>query len=173
MLLLQSRHPNFEPIEFRAKKELLAPVHIDTAIYQHRWPLYAFVFWTITMDDPTRTFMKFMTSLHSIRIPYSGKIWRGLSFGGLANRQNIAKFKFSPNLNPTQCVPYIQSYIHARARRLALDPIFHALYSSVKTVLVEVDHVGWSLYLKNSAQAADIFWGTWPTTALLRITATA
>ena len=28
-------------------------------------------------------------------IPYSGKIWRGLYFGGLANRQNIAKFKFA------------------------------------------------------------------------------
>ena len=28
-------------------------------------------------------------------------------------------------------------------------------------------------HLKNSAQAADIFQGTWPTTALLRITATA
>ena len=32
-------------------------------------------------------------------IPNRGKIWRGLQFGYLTNRKNIAKFKFSPNLN--------------------------------------------------------------------------
>ena len=38
-----------------------------------------------------------------------------------------------------------------------------ALYTRVlNSVLVEVDHVGWSLFVKNSAQAADVFRGTWP-----------
>ena len=32
-----------------------------------------------------------------VTVPYSGKIWQGLKFGGLVNRKTSAKFNFASN----------------------------------------------------------------------------
>ena len=61
----------------------------------------------------------------------------------------------SPNLNPTQCIPYMHNHMYMRAYVGLLWIEFFmtapALYSSVKTVLVKVDYVGWSPFISRIA----------------------
>ena len=115
--------------------------------------------------------------------PSAGNYRIAGKFGGEFNlavwRIVIAKFKSALALanNKHDVMHTIHAHMYMRAHAgLSWTEFFMtalALYSSVKQV--EVGHIGWSyrmvpLHLKNSEQTADIFRGTWPTIALLRIT---